>query len=121
MLFSLLFTALKFWPNSNHKLLIIVNLLNSEFVPRQSIEWLGIVIDTKTLTFPFLNEKILKLKSLLLEALTNNYPVGISLLKVNNKNARTRCEICSKLPINFEHISHLVLVFLLLTFNIYIL
>ena len=61
-------------------------------------------------------------------------PVGIYLLKVNNRNARTRCKICSKLTIktperrhwrlsgvfiiNFEHISHLVLVFfLLLTLN----
>ena len=50
-------------------------------------------------------------------------PVGIYLLKVNNRNTRTRCEICSKLTIktperrqlrrssvfivNFEHISHL--------------
>ena len=60
-------------------------------------------------------------------------PVGIYLLKVNNRNTSTRCEICSKLTINtperrqwrrsgvfivnFEHISHLVLVFLLLTLN----
>ena len=51
-------------------------------------------------------------------------PAGIYLLKVNNRNTRTRCEICSKLTIkipelrqwrrsgisivNFEHISHLV-------------
>ena len=57
----------------------------------------------------------------------------IYLLKVKNRNTRTRCEICSKLTIktperrqwsrfgvfivNFEHISHLVLVFLLLTLN----
>ena len=57
------------------------------------------------------------------------------LLKVNNKNARTMCEICSKLTIktperpnwhrsgvfivNFEHNSHLVLVFLLLTLSRY--
>ena len=50
-----------------------------------------------------------------------------------NRNTRRRCEICSKLTIktpeqriwrrsgiftvNFEHISHLVLVFLLLTLN----
>ena len=27
------------------------------------------------------------------------HPVGIHLLKVNNKNSRTRCEICSKLTI----------------------
>ena len=53
---------------------------------------------------------------------------NIHLLKVSNRNTRTRCEICFKLPIkapesrhwrrpavNFEHISPLVLVFLLLT------
>ena len=63
---------------------------------------------------------------------------GIYLLKVNNRNSRTRCEIClkicSKLTIktpeqrhwrhlrrsavyivNFEHISHLFLALLLLT------
>ena len=49
------------------------------------------------------------------------------LLKVNTRNTRARCEICSKLTkkklerrqwcsgvfiVNFEHISHLVLVFL---------
>ena len=58
---------------------------------------------------------------------------GIYLLKVNNRNTRTSSEICSKLTIktpegrqwrcsgvfilNFEHISHLVLVFPLLTLN----
>ena len=56
-------------------------------------------------------------------------PDDIYLFKVNNRNTRTRCEICSKLRIktperrsgvfivNFENISHLVLVFLLLTLN----
>ena len=60
-------------------------------------------------------------------------PVDIYLLKVNNRNTRTRGEICSNLTIktperhqwcrsdvfivNFEHTSHLVLVFLLLTLN----
>ena len=58
---------------------------------------------------------------------------GIYLLKLNDRNARIRCEICSKLTIktterhnrrrsgvftvNFEHISHLAIVFLLLTLN----
>ena len=58
---------------------------------------------------------------------------SIYFLKVNNRNTRTKCEICSKLTIKtperrhwrpsgvlivkFEHISHLVLVFLLLTLN----
>ena len=61
------------------------------------------------------------------------YPVNIYLFKVNNKNNRKRCEICSKLTIktterhwrrsdvfivNSEHISLLFLVFLLLTLNI---
>ena len=51
------------------------------------------------------------------------HPVGIYLLKVNNRDTRTRCEICSKLTIktperlhwrlsavfigNVEHILHL--------------
>ena len=58
-------------------------------------------------------------------------PASIYLLKVNNRNTRTRCDICSKLTIktpepyywprsgvfilNSEHISHHVVVFLLLT------
>ena len=52
------------------------------------------------------------------------YQAGIYLLKGNNRNTGTRCEICSnltmKIPdffVNFEHISDLVLVFLLLTLN----
>ena len=51
------------------------------------------------------------------------FQVGIYQLKVNNRNTGTRCEICSKLRvltlniINFEHISYLVLVFLLLILN----
>ena len=60
-------------------------------------------------------------------------PAGNYMFKVNNRNTRTRCEICSKLTIkvsekrhwyrsgvfivNFEHISQLVLVFLLLTMS----
>ena len=60
-------------------------------------------------------------------------PVGIYLLKVDNKNTRAGCEICSKLAIktperrrwrhsgvfivNFEHISHLVLVFFIVNFE----
>ena len=48
------------------------------------------------------------------------YPAGNYMLIVSNGNTRTRCEICSKLAINivnFEHTSHLVLVFLLLTLS----
>ena len=65
-------------------------------------------------------------------AITN--PVAIYMLKVDNRNTRVRCEICSKLTmktpercqwrrpgafiVNFEYILHLVLVFLLLTLNL---
>ena len=61
------------------------------------------------------------------------FSVGIYLLKVNNGNTTTMCDICSKLTINapirrywyrsgvftvnFEHTSHLVLVILLLTLS----
>ena len=55
----------------------------------------------------------------------SHIPAGIYLLKINNRITRTRCETCSKLTIMtplasfwcLEHISHLVLVFLLLTLN----
>ena len=56
---------------------------------------------------------------------------GIYLLKVNSRNSTTKCETCLKLiiktpercqwcrsgafSVNFEHILHLILVFLLLT------
>ena len=64
---------------------------------------------------------------------TDYNPGGIYLLKVNKRNIRTRCKICSKLTVNtterrhwrrfdvfivsFEHTSNLVLAFLLLTLN----
>ena len=64
----------------------------------------------------------------------NISPAGIYLLKVNNSNSRTWCRICSNLTlrtqerrqwrrsaifiVNFEHIAHLVLVYLLLILNI---
>ena len=61
------------------------------------------------------------------------FPTVTCLLKVNNRNTRARCDICSRLTIkireqcqwrrsgvfivNFEHILNHILVFLLLTFN----
>ena len=47
-------------------------------------------------------------------------PVGIYLLKVNNGNTRTRCEICSHLTIRHQNDANSVLlVSLLLTLNIF--
>ena len=63
----------------------------------------------------------------------SNSPVGNYMCKVNNRNTRTRCEVCSKLTIktpaqrhycrsfvfivNFGHLLHLVLMFPLLILN----
>ena len=67
------------------------------------------------------------------QALDGSYPAGNYMLKVKNRNTRARCEISSKLAIKklerrhwrrsgvfiiyFVHMSHLILVFLLLTLN----
>ena len=61
------------------------------------------------------------------------YPDGNYMFKVDNRNTRTRCEICSKLTVktperrnwrrsgvfilNFEHTIHINLVLLLLTLS----
>ena len=53
----------------------------------------------------------------------NQRPAGFYLRKVNCRNTRTRCEIASQwrrsgvFIVNFEHISQLLLVFMLLTLN----
>ena len=83
----------------------------------------------------FVFEKIGVLHYIQHDFICQRYQAGIYLLKVNNRNTGTRCEICLKLTIkmperhqwcrsgvfivDFEHISCLVLVFLLLTLNIY--
>ena len=75
------------------------------------------------------HEKVIKVKA----TFKNSLPAANYMFKVNKRNTRTRCEICSKLTIkiseqrqwhrsgifivSFEHISHVVLVFLLLTLN----
>ena len=47
------------------------------------------------------------------------YPVKIYLVKVNNRNTRKRCEICSKLTIKTLDVTDVVQVFLLLTLNVF--
>ena len=77
----------------------------------------------------------MKIRNFYIIKLNNFYinKAGVYLLKVNNRIIRTRCEIFSKLTIkteerrqwrrsgvfiiNFKYISHLVLVFLMLTLN----
>ena len=56
---------------------------------------------------------------------SSNSPANIDLFKVRNRNTRKWCEMCSKLAlktpdvfiVNFEHISHPFLMFLLLTLS----
>ena len=85
----------------------------------------------------------LKLNSICHSTVSWNIPVSIYMFKVKNRNTSTKCELCSKLTIkkperrltpilpvgigvrrhsgvivaNFEYISHLFLVFLLLTLS----
>ena len=60
-----------------------------------------------------------------LDNIVTSIPAGNYMFKVNNRNTRTRCEICSKLTIKipgifivkFENISYLAVLFLLLTLS----
>ena len=77
--------------------------------------------------------KILNQVSEVLTCSHHSYSAAYYMFKVNNRNTRTRCEICSKLTINtpercqsprsvvfivnFKHASYLVAVFLSLTLS----
>ena len=83
--------------------------------------------------FTLVQFSLISLLCPILSAIVCRFPAGNYMFKVNNRNIRTRCGICSKLTIkiperrhwrrsgifivNFKHISHLVLVLLLLTLN----
>ena len=85
------------------------------------------------LVIEYLIENFVNITVWILLRVLTPFPVGIYMFKVNNKNTRKRCEIWSKLTIktserpqwrrsgvfivNFEHISHLALVFLLSTLS----
>ena len=102
----------------------VLQYLNRQFLLSSKNTFIIIHINTSFFIHNLITSNFLK----------GQFPVGIYLLKVNNRNTRTKCEICSKLTIktqqrrhrrrsgvfivNFECISHLVLVFLLLILNI---
>ena len=58
-----------------------------EMVQKNS-KWLSILIHVQ--------QQYVKI---IVENFSRHLPAGIYLLKVNNRNTRTRCEICSKLTI----------------------
>ena len=84
-------------------------------------------------SFVLFDKKQVKVSHIPVTLARGSYPVGNYMFKVNDRNTRTRCEICSKLTIkiperrhwcrsgifivNFEHISHPVLLFLSLTLS----
>ena len=75
-----------------------LNINNREIARTESIKFLGIFLDEnlswKT-HIKYIKNKISKNIGISFKA----SPAGIYLLKVNNRNTRTRCEICSKLTI----------------------
>ena len=109
------------------------NRKNIKLIGKNVFESTGFHI-TRTL---FIATQVYRVISTIRNNLVNvNIIAGIYLFKVNSRNTRARCEICLKLTIktrercqwhrsgvlivNFEHISHLVLVLLLLTLNKYL-
>ena len=76
-----------------------------------------------------LRERNSDVASFVVYSVQSIFPAGNYMFKVSNKNTRTRCENMFKVNnkdtwrrsgvfiVNFEHISHLALVFLLFTFN----
>ena len=111
----------------DHKHLIIF-LTNTTFACKKTYESFSA---QKKWTYHILLKFEILYKYLTLSQIS--LPTSIYLLKVNNRNTWARCEICLKLTIktperhhwrcsgvflvNFEHISHLVLVVLLLTLH----
>ena len=109
------------WPNSFVSLPEILGNMSIVIVCFPVYDVINFEINPSFIMKPF---------SYIIKKVRTKIPVGIYLLKVKNRNTRTRCEICSKLTIktperrrfgvfivNFETISHLVLVFLFLTLN----
>ena len=103
--------------------------LKSGTIPQRTITF----IDILTYFFLFSPICIFNFGASALSRVTSSTPAGIYLLKVNNRNTRKRCKMCSKLKIKkterrnwrrsgvfivkFEHMSHPVPLFLLLILN----
>ena len=73
------------------------------FQQNSQITYLGCIVDEtisrKPRSYKTTNKIISRLNFLLKKKHFFDAPAGIYLLKVNNRNTRTRCEICSKLTI----------------------
>ena len=64
------------------------------------LSWKAIVdLTKKNVAYALLKVFCITLQSFTKKKVHQTVPAGIYLLKVNNRNTRTRCEICSKLTI----------------------
>ena len=71
-------------------------------------------------SFPYDRDLLKEFRSIENDRLYQTFPANIYVLKVNNRNTRKRCEICSKLTIKTpENVIDVVLLFLLLTWNMF--
>ena len=111
------------------------NFKYSNIVTRSMKTWLLGLTNCRPMFSYYLSWKPLESRKLCFFYVLGRIPAGIYLFKVNNRNARASCKVCSKLTVktpeqrhrycsgvfivvNSEHNSHLVLVFLSLTSNI---
>ena len=130
-------------------LLLIAIIIDYMIIPKSRSQFISNLTWKKKKTWSAFSVFLFVLSTRLFEASANSvfshecyfplkvayltFPANIYLFKVNDRNTRNRCKICSKLTIktpeqrhwrrydvfiaNFEHISYLFLVFLSLTLN----
>ena len=115
--------------SSNQRLSVSIALIRSEIISTGNMKLtFNQILQAKIKNRSYLSRKqnFNELFRERVKMLQRNIPAGIYLLKVNNRNTRPRCKICSKLTIktpkrrnfdNFEHILHCLLVFLLFTLD----
>ena len=101
------------WPSFKQKILIYKETHSAKWLSvRLQIKWLWVRVSLQSLQSTYYGTNAVYFRG---------SPAGIYLIEVNNRNTRTRCEIRRRRSgvfiVNFEHILHLVLVFLLLTLN----
>ena len=99
------------------------------FLTFSSLKWFSIIFPEKNAGSKYIVNKYFFGRAM---AAINTYSAANYSFKVNNGNTKARCEICSKLTlktkeqrhwrrsgvfVTFENISHLFLVFLLLTLS----
>ena len=73
------------------------SVISKRLAPAKSRKHLEVLLDKHLSQNEQTSEIKIKLNCVI--GILANYPAGIYLLKVNNRNTRARCEICSKLTV----------------------